>query len=89
MTHEFTAWHAVIVFLSALFADVAWAHYTMATASKKAKLSALWAGGIILLGAINVEAYIVSPWYIAPAFAGAVIGTYIAVRREEKGVDGK
>lgn len=72
---------ALLVAVSAFAADVTWARYTLSVARLKAGASAVWAAGIIALGAVSVDAYVDSMWYLVPAAVGAATGTYVTVAR--------
>lgn len=76
--------HGLIVFVAALLADVVWARYTISVAAHAPRLAAIWATFIILIGVVNIDAYIASRWFVIPAAAGAAVGTYYTVRHAER-----
>ena len=75
-------WHALLVFIVSAIADVTWAQWTLNANKHRAFAAAAWGVGIVVLGAVNVDAYVRSLWYVVPSAAGAFIGTYWIVLRE-------
>lgn len=71
----------IATFVAMAVLDYVWAYYTRAIADKQAKKASGHAGAIVALNALVVLSYADNPWMIAPAVAGAVVGTYLSVRR--------
>lgn len=72
------------MFVSALVADVIWARWSIETSHHRPLPAAIAAVGIIIVGVINIDAYITSRWYAVPAAVGAGLGTYFTVLKEKK-----
>lgn len=77
-------YHAILVFGTACVADVFWARWSIESAKKHAGRAAFWGAWIVLIGVVNIDAYIDSRWYVIPAALGAALGTYVAVRRPDR-----
>lgn len=70
-----------LVFASAFAASAMWARWHLTTTARNAVQSSLWDMGILALGAVTVDAYIHSRWYVVPVVTGGGLGNYMAVRR--------
>lgn len=78
------ALRCMMVFLFTAIADWAWALYIIETSSKNAIRSSVMAGLLILLGAFVTLSYVEDRRMLIPAVIGAVVGTYLCVKREEQ-----
>jgi len=61
--------------------DFAWAKYTIYCADRRPAHAAAIASIIFGLGAYVTLTYVDDPWMLLPATAGALVGTYLAVRQ--------
>jgi len=68
------------VFVSALFAGVAWTMYYKYVEQRAAFLAAWWGSSIVLLGAFTVTQYVDNRWMILAAWAGDFAGTYLTMK---------
>ena len=78
----FNIWQAIICMASTIALDIVWALYVRRTATGNALESALFAVGIMGLGAFNTISYIANHWYLPFSILGAFIGTYAVVKWE-------
>ena len=69
-----------VVFAAVAFADVCWARYVGATASKKRWRAALWAAGIYVMGSFSVIEYTGDHRLLVPAVLGSFFGTLVGVK---------
>lgn len=74
-------WQAVATFGAMAVLDYVWADYQRAVNLKFPGRAAQLSAAIIVLNALVVLSYADNPWMIAPAAAGAFVGTYLSVRR--------
>ena len=72
---------ALIVFSAAALGDILWARYISHAAKGNRRGAAMWAAGMYLTGALVVVDYTANHWLLAPAVAGAFVGTAIGVRK--------
>ena len=70
-------WISVLCAVS--LSDFIWAHYIVSMANSTPLEAALWAVGVIVLGAYIVVSYVDDRRLILPAAIGAFIGTYYGV----------
>ncbi len=71
---------AIIVFAIMTALDFVWARYTAAVTDKRRLAAALYSGAIVGLGGFSTISYVDNHWMLIPAVAGALFGTYLAVR---------
>lgn len=75
----------VLIVFSAMFAlDFVWVKYTHATQEHKALQAAIYAGVILMFNGTVVIGYTMDHWMLIPAIAGAVGGTYAAMKLAKK-----
>lgn len=74
-------WLAVFAFT--VLADIAWARYFLAAASRNAFAASLWSGVIVALGSFTTVEYVNNRWLVSAAIAGALVGTYYSVRTQK------
>lgn len=69
-----------LVFLCVTATDATWAIYIIEVSQKNALSASLWGGLISLLTAVGVIAYTKDRRFLIATVAGAIVGTYIAVK---------
>ena len=72
----------IAVFWVAFAVDIAYAYYIRRAAQGKAWPAAWWSGVIALAGAFNVLAYTSDRRVLIPMIAGYILGTFVAVKRD-------
>jgi hypothetical protein len=70
----------ITVFAALFTLDFVWARYTQAITARWPWQASGYAGVIIGLSGFAAISYTTNPWMLLPAIAGAVTGTYSAVR---------
>ncbi len=71
---------AILVFIVDSAVSFAWAECIKAIGKRQAILSGIWAGVLTLCGAFTIINYTNNHWFLIPATAGAVLGTYLSVK---------
>lgn len=79
---NFSILQALFCVITTIILDIVWALYVRRTATGDALQSALYAVGIMGLGAFNTISYIENVWYLPFSIFGAFIGTYAIVKWE-------
>lgn len=75
----------VLIVFSAMFAlDFVWVKYTHMTQQHNAGGAAIYAGLILMLNGTVILGYTENNWMLIPAIAGAVGGTYAAMKVAKK-----
>lgn len=69
------------VFAVTALYDWVWAKYTYAIAHKSPLYASAYSGIVFALGGYVIVTYTGDHLMLAPAVAGAIVGTYVAVRR--------
>lgn len=69
-----------LVFAAVAGLDFFWTFYTKAINDKAALRAGFWASGIIVFSGLSQIGYVNDPVLLIPAAAGALVGTYAAVR---------
>jgi hypothetical protein len=77
-SHPFL-WSWLSVLLAVTISDFVWTKYVGGISSAQGLSAALWASGVILLGAYITTSYVGDKRLIVPAAIGAFIGTYLGV----------
>lgn len=72
------------VFIAALFVDIAWTKYIIASAALNRWRGAIWSTFISLLVGVNIGAIALSLWYVIPSAIGGTIGTFLAIDHEAR-----
>ncbi len=80
-------WIALVLFVVALVGDVTWAKWTVHVNKQQPFKAAFWAMMIVLAGAVSVDAYIHSRWYVLPLALGAGVGTWMTVWWAKRKID--
>ncbi len=65
-------------------ADVCWTLYFIDVEERRAHAAAFWSAMIILVTAFTVTNYVENKIYIAAAFLGAYVGTYVTIAWKKK-----
>lgn len=73
----------VVTFGSMLAYDWLWAKYTIYVSQKRAAMAALSSGSILLIGSAATLAMVSDTKALVPAVLGAMLGTYLAVKRSK------
>ena len=75
-------WLFVFVVMTA--GDFCWAKYTKAVAQHKRIRAAWWSGAIVACGSIVITSYIENRVLTTAAISGAIVGTYLAMGKEDE-----
>jgi hypothetical protein len=75
---------SILVFFVAFIIDWIWALYIISTSKKDPLKAAMLSGLILLFGATITLSYVENKWYLVPATAGGMLGTYICVCRKSR-----
>ncbi|UJP05704.1 MAG: hypothetical protein LZF61_01645 [Nitrosomonas sp.] len=86
MEAEFSLVTFFLIMAAMALADVCWTLYFIDVEERRAHAAAFWSAMIILVTAFTVTNYVENKIYIAAAFLGAYVGTYVTIewkRRSE------
>lgn len=84
MDFEFS-WVTFFLIMAAMaLADVCWTLYFIDVEERRAHAAAFWSAMIILVTAFTVTNYVENKIYIAAAFLGAYVGTYVTIAWKKK-----
>lgn len=74
---------ALLLFVLAAVLDICWAKYVIACSRKSTWKAALWAGAIYLPNGVSTPVLAHHPIYVIPLAIGAMVGTYIVIKRDK------
>lgn len=77
---EFSTLKFFLIMIAMALADVCWTLYFIDVEERRAHAAAFWSAMIILVTAFTVTNYVENQIYIAAAFLGAYLGTYVTIR---------
>lgn len=78
----------VLAFWTVFALDLCWAFYTRKVTAGDPTTAAAWAGALFLINAAATVSFVKDPWLLVPCAAGAVCGTYAAVRTASRSKSG-
>lgn len=70
----------VAVFVGVVVLNYMYAEYTKAAADRNAMKSSFMAMFLIVVTGLVTSCYVVNPWLLLPASAGAFVGTFCSIR---------
>lgn len=77
---EFSIVTFLLIMAAMALADVCWTLYFIDVEERRAHPAAFWSAMIILVTAFTVTNYVENKIYIAAAFMGAYLGTYVTIK---------
>lgn len=75
---------ALMIFGLMCIVDICWAFYTSSITNKLAFKASAWSAVVYIIGVTSTINVIHNPWMLIPAALGCFVGTYIAVKFEQK-----
>lgn len=70
----------ILVFIAMLITDVCWTFAIRRIKEGNALKAAMWNGFLMFTSAFATVSYVTNIWLLVPTIAGAMVGTYIAVK---------